>query len=280
MSTVIIVQTLGGLGNQLFQIANGISLGLTYGRPIKFMHSDLSRISCLEVFGLKEKITYEVTSSTKIVLKPQKVKERFRRKELEEFKEETFEYNKIILPSKPTLLRGYFQSKKYFMDYELEIIDFYRTHLFRQKFVGRKEYERNLFHPENVFAHVRLGDYATNPITREYHGLLDEEYFLSAAEHMLGNHRNLLIVTESEELLEVFYPSLSRMAHYVISNSALSDLFTLSSAKKLILSNSSFSWWAGFLSDAQVIAPKKWFSPLVLEKKSIRDLIPIEWQQL
>jgi hypothetical protein len=46
-----------------------------------------------------------------------------------------------------------------------------------------------------------------------------------------------------------------------ISNSPIEDLYLLTQADYLILSNSTFSWWGAWLSNAQIIiAPNHWFS--------------------
>lgn len=52
----------------------------------------------------------------------------------------------------------------------------------------------------------------------------------------------------------------------------LEDMNLLASCKGIITANSSFSWWSAYLSNAKVIAPKRWYSDGVE-----RTFCPKEW---
>lgn len=111
--------------------------------------------------------------------------------------------------------------------------------------------------------HIRRGDYKAD-IHRQTIGLLNQRYFVSAMNE-LDVHKAVIFsdVTQRSEL-----DHFNR--HEIVTKQMLrlSEVFILlSSATKLIISNSSFSWWAYFLNDdarnsGNVCIPFPWFKGL------------------
>ncbi len=264
---------MGGLGNQLFQFANGISLAIKHEKEIAFEMVDVKRKFALGDFGLSQNIIYkiEIKKDYSLILHEMTSLDASNNKIISLLNERTFTFQELEIPSNKARVVGYFQSHKYFAEISTSIKNYFNT-FFNKNFadVNCKDSE--------AIIHVRLGDYFNDRKTRDYHGLLEESYFLEAFKYFIG--KRIVIVTESEKELVEAYPKLYDLASEVISETPIRDFARLSSAKQLIISNSSFSWWAAYLSKARVVAPKQWFSPEVLEKNPTKDLFPLEWIQI
>lgn len=117
-------------------------------------------------------------------------------------------------------------------------------------------------HPHNAIAmHVRRGDYVKFP---DHHPMLPLEYYKECLGRV-PDDIELHIFTDSVEWCEEHFPEA------VVINGPQSDdtddvqMQIMSEYKYLIISNSSFSWWAAYLAsgETEVYAPKTWFGPAV-----------------
>ena len=125
-----------------------------------------------------------------------------------------------------------------------------------------------------VVAHVRLGDYESRGYT------LSEGFYRTILGDGPGEgDRRLIVVTDrpQSQYLEMF----KRWEAIIISTSELNDFSFLLGAKTLIMSASTFSWWAAFLGSQETVyfpIPKRgyWsrdefeFIDLVLPKEDPR----------
>ena len=120
------------------------------------------------------------------------------------------------------------------------------------------EYRFNVSQIEsNVNAiHVRRGDYLNTP---EHWGILSLEFYQQIFSKQ--ELTNCFTDMSKEEVTEDFNSNNIK----VYTREQLTDIETfyfLSQAKELVIANSSFSWWAGFLAashGAKVYAPFPWF---------------------
>jgi hypothetical protein len=60
-----------------------------------------------------------------------------------------------------------------------------------------------------------------------------------------------------------------------ISSSPIRDFWLMANADNLIISNSTFAWWAAWLSQARIVAPCKWMA--IGEEQSSEDIYCKEW---
>ena len=82
---------------------------------------------------------------------------------------------------------------------------------------------------------------------------------------------DLLLASYHGDLAEIVYLFYKNM-HFIQPSDCVHDLWLMSLCKNNIIANSSFSWWASYLNtnkDKIVIAPKKWFGPLVSNNDSL-----------
>jgi hypothetical protein len=173
------------------------------------------------------------------------------------------------------LLHGYFQTYKYF-----------ETSDVKKKLMGLKlksppsaikQYEQISIIERPLVVHIRRGDYKLE----NNFGILGDRYYEESLEIMWNKNfygRIWLFSDEPEEALNVI-PEAYRQYIRVIPNLDLVPAATLELMRLglgYIIANSSFSWWGAMLSkhpNPTVIAPNKWF-------KNLADpacLIPPGW---
>jgi hypothetical protein len=139
-----------------------------------------------------------------------------------------------------TGFHGYFQNEKYF-DHEKV----------RKWFVPTIDVSADF---DNVcYIHFRGGDYNVYPWDMYQ---LPKSYYDEAMGFMLEKNPSLTFKVVTDDPIE----ARKRFNLEIISNSMEEDFVLLMKAKYLIISNSSFSWWAGWLNlNNIVIAPHGWF---------------------
>lgn len=123
-----------------------------------------------------------------------------------------------------------------------------------------------------VRIHVRRGDYAGNPWA------LPVWWYrraLEAVDRMAGGALSPEVVTNDAGWCE-HHLELGRDFKALPSGSALDDMKRLAAADFLVISRSTFSWWAGFGGRATVVVPSPWFPDR--SPGEIHDMIPAAWQ--
>jgi hypothetical protein len=151
------------------------------------------------------------------------------------------------------LLVDFYQSDYYMLDYRDIIINdwlkFNESVIFDSKDILDK-YNVD----EYCYIHLRGTDYKTIP---QYY--LPISYYLNSIDHIKNikpDIKFLVITDDIEESMRLF-PEFE-----IINNSTDIDFYLLSKSKYKIIPNSSFSWWASWLSQNTkiTIAPNNWFN--------------------
>jgi hypothetical protein len=289
---MVIVKLIGGLGNQMFQYAAGRRLAHALGVELKldiswFATQDLRTYS-LGVFNIQENIASPEEVAT-LKVHNQGIAERVIRRVLHkppkqastyirEKKKFHFDPDILNLPD-GVYLHGSWQSEKYFADIQTVIC---REFTVKTPQTGKvKELAGRVASCESVSLHIRRGDYVSNAHANQIHGICDLDYYLRSVEHftqILNNPHFFIFSDEPKKArnnLKLVYP-----ATVVDRNGAdksYEDLRLMSQCKHHIIANSTFSWWAAWLSKNQnkiVLAPKRWFKSDDYDPK---DLIPNKW---
>ncbi|GAF97797.1 unnamed protein product, partial [marine sediment metagenome] len=109
---------------------------------------------------------------------------------------------------------------------------------------------------DDIVMHIRLGDYGD----REVRSILNPQYYKRALEierYRRGSPRKLYLVCEYPQDRYIQY--LSQYRPILISGSAKDDFHFLRSCGTIISSNSSYAWWAAYLSNARTVyTPRLW----------------------
>jgi len=173
-------------------------------------------------------------------------------------KEKGYEYDDSIefalsTETHSTSLSGYLQSPKYWAGYEDQV----RQHLTPK---GCKPGSLDA-----VGIHYRRGDYVGNP----NYLFLDFEYYVKAARTLQGSFFDVIARSDDPQLINDMYSQ--------TIGTEIEDFISLAECKEHITSNSTYSWWAAYLSGGKVVAPKEWFAGELAKRCTTKDLLPENW---
>ena len=202
----------GRLGNQLFQIA------ATYAQSLRMNEEfSLPKWSYAKFF---KNFKSEPIKNIRYI----------------DYKESAFEYKELPKVNNLNLF-GYYQSIKYFDNYQDEVKNLFNIELDRI---------------EACAIHVRRGDYTTKP---DYHTNLDLQYYQRALKYIKS--KNIIVFSDDINYCKQLF---SAYNFKYSQGSELEDFKLMTSCSEHIIANSSFSWWTSYLSNSEtVIAPKTWF---------------------
>lgn len=235
----------GGLGNQLFTIASTIGLALRYGYTPRFPGNWKYR----DEFPNIPDEWFGETMPTKCVIK-----------------EPCFEYSDLFVTNielastitdlygkyESVTISGYLQSPKYWEGYGFQI----------REYLMPRDAQPGWFHGTAV--HFRRGDYVGNPNYVE----LPMSYYLNALENM----PNPIFFSDDARFTELHFGKSAQ-------GSEMDDFRSMIACKSHIVSNSTFAWWAAYLSGGKVIRPDAYFAG-PLAKNSTKDFWPEKWVNL
>ena len=277
-----IVYLSGGLGNQMFQYAFAKSLQSNYN--IKFeinttfykrtFKDQTPREIGLNLFNLKFKDCRD-NILQRISLK---IKEKLSKIILSDnstyYNENNVNhknFNNLILKNR-NYFRGYWQNSNYFESIKNDLkIDFSLNH-------NLKNLDSNTFKKitltNSVCVHVKRKDYLGTDLE-----VVDVNYYRNAFKKLKSKFKsldlNFFIFSDdinwcNENL--TFLPN-SKFCSF----SMINDFHLMSLCKNFIISNSTFSWWAAYLSNNKnkiVIIPSKWHKT---NNNLLKDASPSDW---
>jgi hypothetical protein len=291
----------GGLGNQLFQFIigyilakkNKISLILnierfnSYNR--KFELNNFPEINKLHIPTIKK---YNFFFKIYLYFYPKLIKilklmsiynfESFFFLD-RKFEKSPFIFNKNLLKekiTKNTVLHGFFQSEKYFIHNRKIVLKLFRFRKINNKLL--QNYMNLINNKNSVAIHIRRGDYLSNPKARRYHGVLGVNYYKKSINYIKKRVRKpiFFIFSDDIELVKKTFRFLNNEQYiFTDTKSSINDLHLMSKCKHCIIANSSFSWWAAWLStnkDKIICAPKNWTKV----KIPTPDIIPQSWVKI
>ncbi len=172
---------------------------------------------------------------------------------------------------------GYFQSWKYFQNLDRDTLN--RVFEFEDKIV--KKVDKGLtslkekYGVERVVGvHIRRGDYLKNP---QIFNIVKRDYY-DRAKEIFGKDALFLYCTDDLPRVKKEFTFDERN---VLANgeSEMEDLCVLSQCDDIIMANSSFSAWGGYLGKekGKIICPKKWFE---YKGPPCTDLKDPKWVQI
>ena len=198
--------------------------------------------------------------------------------------EKTFEYTDIPMRDN-LLMRGYFQSEKYFENIKDDLKNIYfKPHpsvikSLEEKWLGKHDFSNSLS------IHLRIGhDRNLKGDRPDIEGLFPVcpvSYYVEAINKVIEMDDNISnIICFSDDIEWCKENMASDEMIFIEGNTPVEDMFLMSMCKHNITGNSTFSWWSAYLNsnpDKIVIVPETlWFGPQLsyLNKK---DLFLPDW---
>lgn len=289
---MIVIEPLGGLGNQLFTYAVGLANATRLGTELV---ADLRNFKNYEwhdyeLGSFANSIRREISEDSAPKSVASGMVRFFPSREnppanaslpaIVEQEENNLFSQRFLEAGNNSRLRGYFQSWKYLEPVSVALDQqLWALTKPSQWFLEKTEELRN--REPWIGLHIRLGNYQD----LEEMGVVADIYYRRALWLLrdLGVDREVFIFTDSPEVLERrnflvegFSPQLFKSDP---GSTPLENMLLLSLSEHLIMANSTFSWWAAWLgrnngSQRRVIYPRPWIN---LQSWDDRDLQRPEW---
>lgn len=111
-------------------------------------------------------------------------------------------------------------------------------------------------------AHIRRGDYVSNPAAAARFGAIAPRFYLDAFDSLNTSVDDVVFFTNDEEyVVETFGVQESQVVTHIDGYSDLDLMVLMSVGSNLVIPNSTFSWWAAEMMGDQgrVVVPDEWF---------------------
>jgi hypothetical protein len=287
----------GGIGNQLFILFAAYSVAIRMKNSDLYLDKSLLSISQIQhpgnledveirVGGEELKYYFKRFKKSAMLIKTQRVLYKIAftckpfRTFLPQYRSKVFGFDPIIQTLRsPISLVGYFQTYKYLADIssssKIEITLRYPSEWFK---ATSREIDQA---GSTVGIHLRRGDYAAYKSTL---GMLADEYFIQVLSTIALNEKvdKVFIFSDSLDAAELLNQKISSFNCEVVvppeSVSPAESLMLISRCTFKIISNSTFSWWSGYLSynPSTIFAPIPWY----LNHVEPEALVPDEWRRV
>jgi hypothetical protein len=293
---MIVIEIMGGLGNQMFQYAAGRSLSLRLGVPLQLdltwflePHSACSSrpflLRCFPcgIVGASPETVRRTVQSGLI----RRLTGLISGKLSGMIREPGYQYwesfEKITAPA---YLSGYWQNERYFKA---------ATSVIREDFIFPEFPTVDAYcladamrsTPNSVAVHVRRGDYIANPVMGAFHGICPKQYYADALQYLraaVGHELAAFVFSDEPDWVREYFDSpglpvtVVDFPEHILS--PWHDMHLMTLCRHHIIANSSFSWWGAWLGETDggvVCAPSRWF---LAENMEDASPIPDRWVRL
>lgn len=273
---MISINLMGGVGNQLFQWALGVSLEQNDSVQYTTNHfsRDRVRFYMLDQLGLDLRL---VDHGEEPVIHEGSLR----------FKPEILDVNNCTL-------NGYWQSEKYLKRVEYKV----KSRLFQNNFKigdGTAKVLEEIVAANSCFIHVRRSD-TLSARGLSFHGLIDLDYYNKAADYVRERIPDVRFFVFSDDhdwvrqnmtASDMTIVDFNKMSGITqpdnevtkqLGGREVEDLFLMSQCRNAIIPNSSFGWWGAWLGDYGqgriVVCPERWF---VSTEADSTDICPERW---
>ena len=305
MSKKLIVRIANGLGNQLFLYASAYAIAKQLDRELLideksgFLREDRKIKYGLSYFNISSKLSgneYKFDSQLKNM-------KRFLLKKIDKFsktknfliedrnnkKETEFSNNYLKRNYKDVvILEGYFQSEKYFIDYKNNILqefsfkDQIKTH--------NLELQKMILSSNSILVHIRQHAFSEtqkkqtkgeNLLKSDRHTRENIDHNLKAIKYFktkINNAKFFVFSNDFKNLKNIFIGDEYYFVDKNIKLEPIHDFYLMTLCKHFIVSPSTFSWWAAWLSKNEnkiCIRP-----PENMTMSLNRDVIPDDWTNI
>ena len=240
-----------GLGNNLFMLSAGLQLSLITGSELICYERSEIRETENSISGFAESLEIELIHG----LKSEGKRLNYHNENCPYCFDESFNFL-----TKNTILNGYFQNSQYHTNSKENVL---RGIAKTSEVIGSSTKSSI----NEVSLQIRLGDFK-NKIIRKKIGLLSYEYFKKSLNSIkFEPDSSITVFSDSiDEALSLSREKISQNLNFEMSSeysTPLENLASLALSRNLVISNSTFGWWAAQLSEYlqhlnAVVAPEFW----------------------
>jgi len=263
----------GELGNNLFQLAAAVSLAEENGFDMKFsLNRDCYVPINVRPLELPTMFDNDIVYTNELDVSGLSY---YQSPDIGPF------YGYTPIPVQDNMiLKGYFQSEKYFKNIESLLRKKY--FVFNSAIIDKLNKAFDIDHIKNsISIHVRIG--GDRPRAQLAHKDVSLDYYETAINKIKQQENSDFKLTIFSDNIEWCKANLGYDALYVTGNSAVEDMCLMSMCKHNIIGNSSFSWWAAWLNENKnkiVVVPYTQYVGPSLSHLYLDDLFPEEWIKL
>lgn len=270
----VLINVMGGLGNQLFQISTAIAYSIASRKNV--MVTDRHFNLPFTERRLEKSVLKRFHKCNKFV-HPKKI-----------WSESSFTFERIPYFPGDVSISGYFQSPKYFSSYKNLLFQIFRL---KESQETLKEKFQQINFNNVISLHFRIGDYK---YFSSYHPILPVNYYINCllllkSKYKNSNFRFLLFYEENDHefvqtRIQILQSQFS-FEYFQLTDptfSAWEYMVLMSLCAHNIIANSSFSWWGAYLNqnpNKSVFYPSLWFGNSS-NHLNIGDLLPISWTEV
>lgn len=297
---MIVIRLMGGLGNQMFQYAFGRAMALTHHCELVLDQSLLLDKSApheevthrnydLDIFNLtnfrwatpEEVFLFNGNPNANLFKKVFRIlKNKVSPKKLVIQSANAFS-EKYLQIQTSTCFVGRWQSELFFKNQALQIkSDFKIKVAFTDEVV---KFQEIISSCNAVCLHMRRGDLISSNTYSNSIGALSWSYYETALAYMnqqISNPTYFIFSDDSEwckQNIKLTAPTFF-MDNTTAGNKAEGHLHLMQHCQHFIISNSTFAWWAAYLSQTKanqlVIYPKNWYKKIELQNP---EMCPTNW---
>jgi len=263
----VISEIVGGLGNQMFCYAAAYAYSKRNNCTLEL---DLSfydggalydRDYALNVFHVKEKRYIKTLAKFKLLRHIRYIFCRFIGSDNCIIEKNSHLLDERLFLSNATvdkMLYGYWQNEKYFLEFKKEILDIFRFRGFSDFPEKNNKLLEEIRLSNSVCIHYRSYSEVKNRGVQVDDTSVSMAYYISAIQKISASNNDLTYFlfgdSNSDEIQALLDgENVVNVELNQRKGSEVNDLFLMSECKHIVLANSSFSWWAGWLSKSDDI---------------------------
>lgn len=273
------VRILGGLGNQMFQYAFGLSLK-NENKDVLFDVSDFQYRQMHNGFELVR--VFSISRDEFISFNGDKINSKIKKILIKKtggqyknyfIQPDAYKFYSNVYTLDNFYFDGYWQNLDYIKNTNTNLENIFKFRNLENSYNAKiNDILSEIQVTESVAIHIRGGDYIKKLKTSFVHAVVGIDYYEKAIVEILKRVTNpvFFIFTNDTEYAKRVINNINRKLHlnktnvkFVPENKLENnwiDMYLMSKCKHMIITNSSFSWWAGYLNSNHglVLMPPKW----------------------
>jgi hypothetical protein len=291
MKPRLVVNLLGGLGNQLFQYSCAWALAQEQGRELVLDAGSFDQYKLRPFLLDRLKIKARCASAAELDAwglqagRFARIRRRIFGTSIASVREPAYTWGPLHLPEgQDAWLNGYWQTERYFAEHKAVLKAQFAVKAAASGLNAKLLKSIRAAGTRACAIHVRRGDYVSSMLAARTHGSIGPAYYSAAVARLRSQVKGakLFVFSDDPAWARANMP-FAAQALFIDANGPEApeqDLRLMSACRHFVLANSTFSWWGAWLGETPrslVQAPLRWFKTPKLDP---RDLLPERWERV